>query len=398
MKCYLENGEHPCVYFNAWETDYHSDPIIAFTSEIIDVLRKYEKSGTEQTENIKQIKKTAGKFSHRLLPLLVKFLTRGAVDDKELANLFGDGAAMAATELFDSYKDEKNQIVEFKKALSTAVESLSKHEKKLPLVIFVDELDRCRPSYAIELLERIKHIFDIKNVVFVCSIEKRQLMTSLSAVYGVGTESNKYLKRFFDAELYVGAPEVKAHVQYLAIQYGLTEVFENHDQRFSTRELERFLSLSANLFSAYDADLRTREQCFASISIAIAASGTSERIHSQLLIVLIVLRHFEPQLYMDYAFGEVSGKLTYEKMLENLGDSAGKLKKFDKIKIESNLVIAKMDRFEIRGQDAVYFNELVEEKGAQTELGSYMHDMTRGFEYNAPILSDICRRLELLGS
>ena len=35
------------------------------------------------------------------------------------------------------------------------------------LVIFIDELDRCKPTYAIKLLERIKHYFNQEKITFV---------------------------------------------------------------------------------------------------------------------------------------------------------------------------------------------------------------------------------------
>jgi predicted KAP-like P-loop ATPase len=42
-------------------------------------------------------------------------------------------------------------------------EILKEIDEGKPLIIFIDELDRCRPLYAIECLERIKHIFGIKQ-------------------------------------------------------------------------------------------------------------------------------------------------------------------------------------------------------------------------------------------
>ena len=70
-------------------------------------------------------------------------------------------------------------------------------EKELPLFILIDELDRCRPNYAIELLENIKHIFDIPGIVFIVATDSKQLSHSINAVYGSKFASEKYLKRFF---------------------------------------------------------------------------------------------------------------------------------------------------------------------------------------------------------
>ena len=65
---------------------------------------------------------------------------------------------------------------------------------QLPLFVFVDELDRCRPDYAIELLEGIKHLFGVPGVYFVVATNTVQLGESVKAVYGSGFDGVRYLK------------------------------------------------------------------------------------------------------------------------------------------------------------------------------------------------------------
>jgi hypothetical protein len=64
-------------------------------------------------------------------------------------------------------------------------------------VILIDELDRCRPTYAIEMLEAIKHWFCVPNVVFVLAMDREQLSHSIRAVYGQGFDVDGYFLRFF---------------------------------------------------------------------------------------------------------------------------------------------------------------------------------------------------------
>ena len=83
-----------------------------------------------------------------------------------------------AQEVIDNYSKDKLVKDEFKKAIEellSAIDDKEKIKEKQPFVIFIDELDRCRPLYAIELLERIKHIFGIDGLIFVLSIDKEQL-------------------------------------------------------------------------------------------------------------------------------------------------------------------------------------------------------------------------------
>jgi predicted KAP-like P-loop ATPase len=49
------------------------------------------------------------------------------------------------------------------KPFKAQLAEITKKEKK-PLVFIVDELDRCKPEFAIRLIERIKHFFDIPKL------------------------------------------------------------------------------------------------------------------------------------------------------------------------------------------------------------------------------------------
>ena len=66
------------------------------------------------------------------------------------------------------------------------------------LVIFVDELDRCRPDFAVKLLERIKHYFTDEQITFVFSVNIEELVKTIQCFYGEKFDANRYLGRFFD--------------------------------------------------------------------------------------------------------------------------------------------------------------------------------------------------------
>lgn len=82
-------------------------------------------------------------------------------------------------------------------------------EKAEKLVIFIDELDRCKPSFAIEMLERIKHYFDDERIIFVVSLNKEQLIHTISNYYGSEFDATRYLNRFFDIS--VNLPEISRY-------------------------------------------------------------------------------------------------------------------------------------------------------------------------------------------
>ncbi|WP_180124307.1 P-loop NTPase fold protein [Acinetobacter sp. YH12097] len=97
----------------------------------------------------------------------------------------------------ENHQVEKQTIHDFKKELAELAENLDK-----PLVFIIDELDRCRPDFAIRLIERIKHFFDIRKIVFVLVMNKNQLINGIQHIYGYDNESSKiYLEKFIDFEI-----------------------------------------------------------------------------------------------------------------------------------------------------------------------------------------------------
>ena len=87
--------------------------------------------------------------------------------------------------------------------------------KTAPFYVLVDELDRCRPTYAISLLERAKHLFEVNDVVFIVATDTKQLSSAIRAVYGQEFDSPRYLGRFFDRTYEFDTPENSAFVAHM---------------------------------------------------------------------------------------------------------------------------------------------------------------------------------------
>lgn len=95
--------------------------------------------------------------------------------------------------------------------LSEQIDQSSSH--KLPIFIFIDELDRCRPDYAIQLLEEVKHLFDVPGFVFVLSMQKEQLLNAICSVYGSEFNASGYLDRFVDKYYLLNTPNCREFVE-----------------------------------------------------------------------------------------------------------------------------------------------------------------------------------------
>ena len=106
---------------------------------------------------------------------------------------------------------QRESFKNFKKLLKSTSSWLSDNDKRL--VVIIDELDRCKPTFAIQTLEIVKHIFDIENLTFLFAIDIHQLSHSVECVYGQGIDSTGYLCRFFDYIAKLPTSEITPYIQ-----------------------------------------------------------------------------------------------------------------------------------------------------------------------------------------
>lgn len=205
LKVLLEQEKCTSVLYNSWETDWANDPFIAILEEIAEEINLLLKS---KNSFITEAAKEAWKSVY------LAFTSLG----KEFAKQCIPGASIIinATEnaLERKNKSDTPVIITEYQAIKRAKEKLkqslvefTKHLKK-PLVIIIDELDRCRPDYAVRTLEAIKHFFNIPNMVFVLAIDREQIESAISVLYGKKIEdhSSEYLRKFIDYDFYLPYP------------------------------------------------------------------------------------------------------------------------------------------------------------------------------------------------
>lgn len=198
--------EHVCVMFNAWETDYSAEPLLALIT-CIEQQTKDELDITA-TEAGQRAVNLSANILRKAAPLIAKGLVKkfvGVELDELLGKDGGDNLADGTKDLVSSLIEDQSKtakhVNDFKAAVVERLKTAAENNAlKAPAFIFIDELDRCRPTYAIELLERIKHFFELDDCRFIIASDSKQLAHSIRAVYGQGFSSEKYLNRFFDAE------------------------------------------------------------------------------------------------------------------------------------------------------------------------------------------------------
>lgn len=212
----LKSAGHLVTYVNAWKDDHAADPLIALMSEVDQSL------GTVNNAVSRAKWRTAKAAGMEVVKAVLTGAARSATKrylDAELSDLTGviskptaadisdgvsDGVDEAVSKLssiadkaIEDYRNASASIEKFRDNLGLAIKA-SPDRKDAILFILLDELDRCRPTYALELLERAKHLFSADRVVFIAATDTRQLRHSVAGVYGEKFDSQRYLRRFFD--------------------------------------------------------------------------------------------------------------------------------------------------------------------------------------------------------
>ncbi len=290
-----------CLYFNAWETDFAGDPLVALVGELAEAIE--ESSGDKSTNLEKHLKKTktlAASIAKRAIPVAVRIGTAGLVDvndftEKQLGNL----AADIVKDQIETYSAAKSELRQFRDTLGKLVEEVAKSSAQdgSKVVVFVDELDRCRPSYAVELLERIKHLFDISGVVFVLGVDRSQLAHSVRALYGSGFDAAGYLRRFIDIDYQLPGPPSKAYFAHIFGVLGIRNILTN-----GADSIEDILS---TFLSATHASLRTQLQVVSRLRVVLQTIPKGNIVYECQLAVLIFLRELYPSMYSSLVAGRV---------------------------------------------------------------------------------------------
>lgn len=299
------------VYVNAWKDDHADDPMIAVMAAIDLCVKDRLKKRPLLKKTWDVAKKQGARIaitatSYGLKKLASNLIGEGTEAITEIVrDSVPNGVGVDALNAEDAAKKIDNQVEKiidrrsekalkeftdikvsadnFRTSLSKFIDDLAENkEMDPPLFILIDELDRCRPPYAIATLERVKHFFDVPNVVFIIATDSEQLRHSIKAVYGEGFDSKKYLLRFFDRTYKFATPTREAFVDYLHESYPLRAgVFES----IIVSESKLFLTYS----DALSLTLRDMEQCYDQLRTICTTWGYARPAQLVYIIPLVML-------------------------------------------------------------------------------------------------------------
>lgn len=203
LKQTLVNKNFETVYFNAWENDYDTDPLVSILGEL-----KMLANPIKDKEKMEKLVSNGSKLVLRGLGAILKHQAEkhlGEVAVDVFKTITESGQEIVEKEIND-YSEKKKNIIDFRNNLK---DYISARENEKPIIFIIDELDRCRPDYGINFLESIKHFFNVPNIVFILSIDKEQLSAAIKGFYGSESiNSDQYLKKIIDLELSLPYPDL----------------------------------------------------------------------------------------------------------------------------------------------------------------------------------------------
>lgn len=309
------NGTALTLYFDAFAHDYLSDPLIALVGSLSNRIP------AEDQGKIDQIKSAALKFIKPAARIGIAMATFGAseaLDDigDAVLDAVGGEAKNAIDEFWKREEGRQAAMDEFHKAIKNLTES-GEGNPATPLIIVIDELDRCRPDYALEVLEVIKHFFAVPHVHFVLGVNLETLENSVKLRYGSGVDSTAYLQKFLSFTMklpdHIGDPNrtnsTIEYVNYLGrtmeTPHSLLEEIRNQlvmiskNNQISIRDVGKIMSAASLL-----QDDKKGEELLAGWRMA--------------MVTLIISRVIQPNLFQKL----VSVSISEEELVKYLGATA----------------------------------------------------------------------------
>ena len=203
------------VYIDAFRSDHSGEPLLALLAEIIKTCTPEDTDGqpSEKRKSFtNRIAKVAGFGIKTIFKAAMGHVLKQNTDDlaEELQQIMNDD--QEARSVAETVTDTANIIanhtidvtveallkeqIEAEKNLETLKSCMKELAEDKPIILFIDELDRCRPDYAVDMLEVIKHVFDIENVKVVLVTNTKQLRAAINHRYGAEVDAQKYLDKF----------------------------------------------------------------------------------------------------------------------------------------------------------------------------------------------------------
>ena len=277
------------------------------STELTEHLDKYADTDETLATKIAKTKKVAIEVLRRAFPSAIRLATAGFLDltpltEKELGQVLGSFAKDKLSE----YHEAQKSVKAFKYTLQDLAKTLAQSGNKPPLIVMVDELDRCRPSYAVELLEAAKHLFSVDHIVFVLAVNRRELAHSIKSLYGRDFDAAGYLRRFFDVDFRLPEPERKAFIDAVLNTIQIDRYFARTKDGDARLDYEDVRDLLHGFFGGDELNLRRIAHAIHRLGLVLASLRSDQSSFVTTAVVALILRTIDMDLYHRFHRGEAS--------------------------------------------------------------------------------------------
>jgi len=337
----LNQDSVPVAKLNIWEMDFYDSPLIPLLIKIKDI---YEQNNFKHSFKEKLQAIWCGIKSLSIVPIKLAFRAHG-FDIDQFIDVYEK--LSNKSDIYDNYQEYESEITKLKGFLGKWARRASQ-----PIVVIIDELDRCRPDYAVKTLEILKHFFDIPGFVFILAIDEEQLKSSVKTLFGT-EKFDGYKRKFINNLFLLPKPDKEKFTNYLYEKSGINSIIEKiekseKDLVFKARrdkykdyinqhfmgidnaqkikeiehfnELQTCKSIVIRYFAAYSIwfqfSLRQMEQVFDRLVLFTKEiSGSSEFFSPDLAVFLVCLHEFDLKLFeilkssQDKVYGRHGGVL-----------------------------------------------------------------------------------------
>lgn len=314
-EAHLRNEGFEVASFSAWESDIAGEPFAALVAELSEEL-----AGDDAWRSaMRKTRKAAVEVIKRAVPVAMRLGTAGLMDASTLVESeFGGLAAGAAESALRRYSDGKKSVKSFRDELAGLAREV-RAARGCPLVIMVDELDRCRPLYAVELLEAAKHLFGVDGIIFLIALDRSELAHSVRAVYGQGFDAMGYLRRFFDVDFVLRQPNRERLIRGLLLASGIERYIASTPDREAQRDHGVVTNMFVSILSASQVGARAIGQEIHRMGVVLASLPAKKRTLGYATASLILLRLLAPDEARSLRLGTTSDEQVLDAVFRQPG-------------------------------------------------------------------------------
>lgn len=317
---HLESRGIPCIYFDAFAADYVESPFRAVASAFVRAAKDAKQPDDARYDRfLTATAKTLKIIAAPIAKMVVKAGTLGLVSSSEIEGLktaaedvasgFGDISEEAVKAMLEEQAGDEASFAELRKSLADLPELLAKklddqgrtgediETGSRSLVVIIDELDRCRPDFALGVMEVLKHFFRAERVHFVLVTNLNHLLLSVQKRYGVGDTAGEYLQKFYDFIIPFEGQQPESHITSAGLHaQRLLNMMLIGANNTNGAELIRYV---IEIVNALDLSLRQSERIVINVVLAQIDFSQITYMSGLLVALLAAIKADDPAMFAD---------------------------------------------------------------------------------------------------